>query len=134
MCSVMLSSSCSICATRCDNFVKNPVIHHGWGKDRIVAYGKRNISMLTCDKDDFNLITSNLWFSSCLASSNQLSHSCGKHKSWNIGSTESYIFHMQVLLEHCYIKMESSQRESCAVSKNKESLNGPSTPVLTSRT
>jgi hypothetical protein len=31
------------------------------------------------------------------------------HKLWNIVSTERYILHMQVLLECCYIRMESSQ-------------------------
>jgi hypothetical protein len=30
------------------------------------------------------------------------------HKLWNIASFERYSFHMQVLLEYCYIKMESS--------------------------
>ena len=34
------------------------------------------------------------------------------HKLWNIVSTERYILHMQVLLECCYIWMESSQWEN----------------------
>jgi hypothetical protein len=29
------------------------------------------------------------------------------HKLWNIVSSERYILHMQVLLESCYILMES---------------------------
>ena len=34
------------------------------------------------------------------------------HKLWNIVSTERYVLHMQVLLECCYIWMESSQWEN----------------------
>jgi len=33
------------------------------------------------------------------------------HKLWNIGSSERYILDMQVLLECCYLLMESSQRD-----------------------
>ena len=33
------------------------------------------------------------------------------HKLWNIGSTERHILHMQVLLECCYLLIESSQRD-----------------------
>jgi hypothetical protein len=33
------------------------------------------------------------------------------HKLWNIVSFERDILHMQVLLEYCYIYMESSQWE-----------------------
>ena len=36
----------------------------------------------------------------------------GNHKLWIIASTERYILHMQVLLECCYIKIESSQWEN----------------------
>jgi hypothetical protein len=34
------------------------------------------------------------------------------HKFWNIVSSERYILHMKVLLECCYILMESSQWEN----------------------
>ena len=34
------------------------------------------------------------------------------HKLWNIVSSERYILHMQVLLESCYILMESWQWEN----------------------
>ena len=34
------------------------------------------------------------------------------HKLWNFVSTERFILHMQVLLECCYIWMESSQWEN----------------------
>jgi len=36
----------------------------------------------------------------------------GNHKLWNSVSTERYIIHMQVLLECCYMWMESLQWEN----------------------
>jgi hypothetical protein len=43
-------------------------------------------------------------------------HHDSNYKLWNIGSTEKYVLHMQVLLKCCYIKMmESSQWENFVV-------------------
>jgi hypothetical protein len=55
------------------------------------------------------------------------------HKLWNIVSTEKYISYMQVLLECCYIKMESSQWEHLHLFCRKVVfLTGPRRPFLRS--
>jgi hypothetical protein len=49
---------------------------------------------------------------SLLAATLYQGHPDRNHKLWNIISSERYILHIQVLLECCYIEMESSQSEN----------------------
>jgi hypothetical protein len=55
-----------------------------------------------------------IWFFESFCVHSSLKY-CDEH-FWNIGSTEKYVLHMQVLLKCCYIKMmESSQWENFVV-------------------
>jgi hypothetical protein len=61
-----------------------------------------------------NFTTRYHWFfSSLLATILYHGNPDWKHKFWNIVSTERYILHIQVLLEYCYIWMESSEWKNC---------------------
>jgi len=58
--------------------------------------------------NDFNLTTRNPWFGSFLI--NSYSHQGNpdrNHDLLNIGATERDILHIQVLLQCCYIQMDS---------------------------
>ena len=103
MCSGSESSSCSTSGNRRVNLVTNPVISHGWGKDRKVFTTSRRYPWPFVAQifnygepshgDDFNLNNRNPWFSSFLVSSNPYQGNPDKnHKLWNIVSTERYIY------------------------------------------
>ena len=65
----------------------------------IPSFGQ--VMMGTVKLDDFNLpIRNPCSVASLLASIKEIIRN---HKLWNIGSTEIYVLHMQVLLECCYI-------------------------------
>ena len=70
------------------------------------------------DRKIFEVMTSTLpkgiigSVASLLAANLYQGHPDRNNKLWNIVSSERYILHMQVLLECCYIKMESSQWEN----------------------
>jgi hypothetical protein len=127
-CSGRERSSCSISATRRVNLVTNPVISHEWGKDREVFTTSETYpwSFMTQifhsgqpshggDRKMFEVMTSILtkWtlgsVASLFAAFLYQGNPDRNHKLWNIVSTERCIFHMQVLLECCYIWMKSSQ-------------------------
>jgi hypothetical protein len=95
------------------------------------GYDKWNISVVTCDtyihngqpshggdRKIFEVMTSTLpketlgSVVSLLAATPYQGNPDRNHKLWNIVSSERYTLHMQVLLECCYIYMESSQWEN----------------------
>jgi hypothetical protein len=124
----MVNSSCSTSDTRRVNLVTNPVISHEWWKIRkvLTTSGTYPWSFVTQifhrgqpshggDRKTFEVMTST-WLrgtlgpvASLLAAILYQGNPDRNHKLWNIVSTERCIFHMQVLLECCYIWMESSQ-------------------------
>ena len=132
-CSGRVSSSCSTSGTHRVNLVTNPVISREWGKDREVCTtsGTYLWSFVTQifhngkpsyggDHKIFEVMTSTLpkgtlgIVASLLAATLYYGNPDRNHKLWNIVpvSSERYILHMQVLMECCYIKMESSQWEN----------------------
>ena len=62
-----------------------------------------------CDRQTFEVMTSTYprgtlgSVASLLAATLYQGNPDRNHKLWNIVSTETYILHMQVLLEYCYI-------------------------------
>jgi hypothetical protein len=82
------------------------------------AYDKWNIFVVICDHKPYEAMTSTQpWgtlgsVASLLVATLYQGNLGRNHKLWNIASTERYILHMQVLLECCYILMESSQWEN----------------------
>ena len=130
-CAGRVSSSCSTSGTRRANLVTNPVISREWGKDREVftTSGTYPWSFVTQifqngqpshggDRKIFEVMTSTLpkgtlgSVASLLAATLYQGNLDRNHKLWNIVSSERYILHMQVLLESCYILMESWQWEN----------------------
>jgi hypothetical protein len=62
------------------------------------------VKKLNFRSDDFNFTNGTLGsVASLLAATLYQGNPERNHKLWNIGSTERYILHMQVLLECCYI-------------------------------
>ena len=97
-CSGRVSSSCSTSGTRCVNLVTNPVISHEWGKDRQV--------LTTSGTYPWSFVTQ-------IFHNGQPNHG-GDRNTFEVMefvSTERDILHIQVLLECCYIWMESPQWE-----------------------
>ena len=111
--------------------VTNPMISHEWGTDREVfttsgTYPRSFVIQIFhnvqpshgCDRKTFEVITSTklrgilVSVASLLAATLYQGNPDRNHKLWNIVSTERFILHMQVLLECCYIWMESSQWEN----------------------
>jgi len=119
-CSGRVSSPCSTSDTRRVNLVTNPVIRHEQGKDRevLTTSGTYPWSFVT---QIFHNGQPKWWLqlnylgslASLLAVTFYQGNPDRNHKLRNIESTERYILHMQVLLECCYIWMESSQWENC---------------------
>ena len=105
-CSGKVSSSCSTSGTCSANLVTNPFISHLW-QNIMKRVTKSWWWLQKYRSDDFNLTTSNIWFSCFLATHFDGNHD-GNHKLLNIVSTERYILHMQVLVECCYTYMERS--------------------------
>ena len=131
MCSWRVSSSCSTSGTRRVNLLTNPVISREWGQDREVftTSGTYPWSFVTQifhnglpshgdDRKIFEVMTSTLpkgtlgSVASSLAATLYQRNPDRNHKLWNIVSSVRYILHMQVLLECCYIYMESSKGEN----------------------
>ena len=111
--------------------VTNPMISHEWGTDREVfttsgTYPRSFVIQIFHnvqpshggDRKTFEVITSTklrgilVSVASLLAATLYQGNPDRNHKLWNIVSTERFILHMQVLLECCYIWMESSQWEN----------------------
>ena len=111
--------------------VTNPMISHEWGTDREVfttsgTYPRSFVMQIFHnvqpshggDRKTFEVITSIklrgilVSVASLLAATLYQGNPDRNHKLWNIVSTERFILHMQVLLECCYIWMESSQWEN----------------------
>ena len=96
----------------------NPVISHEWGKIRAVlrtsgTYRSHLWHRNSMAVNQVMVATVKLGsVASLLVATLYEGNTDRNHKLWNIVSTERYILHMQVLLECCYIYMESSQWEN----------------------